>query len=120
MAVPGHVEYLRLRPRHRESCGELDAVHARHDDVGDEQIDRILGGGCNAQCVFGAARGKHPVPEIAEHVTHQGAHVRLVFHEDDGLAAGDVCQEILCASDQGRTELRMPPARLWRRGMEED
>src|SRR5438046_10303018 len=32
----------------------------------------------------------------------------------EGLAAGDVCQEILCASDQGRTELRMPPARLWR------
>jgi hypothetical protein len=74
-------EHLQHRVPQQQDVGELLAVHLRHDDVGDEDVE---GPYCLLDDVqrLGAAGGRnHLIPLPAQRVGGKVAHDELVFHE---------------------------------------
>src|SRR5439155_259081 len=85
--VAGHVEHLHLRAAWHELLGELAAVHARHDHVGQEQMDRFrlpIGDRQRLRTMTGL---QHGVAVDPERPTHDLANVVFVLHDQDGLGA---------------------------------
>ena len=48
VGVARHVEHLHAGPHRRQRLRELAAAHAGHDDVGDEQVDRLRRAGADS------------------------------------------------------------------------
>ena len=67
---------------------QFGSVHFRHDHVHHRQIDFVAVGLADAQRFLAARRFQHVVAAPGEDVHNQLAHARLVFHQQDGFAAG--------------------------------
>ena len=79
--VPRHVQHFDARAQHGDPFGQLGTVQMRHDDVGQQQVDRDTVVRSNAQGIVGVHRLDHAVALLLEHAAHELSHGRLVFHQ---------------------------------------
>src|SRR5713101_1756083 len=82
LRVAGGEEHLDRRLHDLGLPRQLHAVHAGHDDVGEQQIDMMLGE--NTHGIIGVGRGKYAKPLRGQHADDDIAHRRLVFDEENG------------------------------------
>jgi hypothetical protein len=61
-------------------------VHARHDDVGEQEVDPAVCGG-EGTGLFGRGRGQHDVPVAQQNALGERAQAVVVLHQQDRLAA---------------------------------
>src|SRR3954471_24849082 len=103
-AVPGDEEHAQVDAALRaDPGGELLAVHAGHDEVGDERVERALGPP-DLERLLGVRGGADPVAVELDHLRDERADDLLVLDEQDGALAGpEVDRRLgLDAGDDGR------------------
>ena len=59
--IPGHVHDLRFGAQGPHPLGELTAVHDRHHDVGEQEVDGALVLFANRQRLVGRGRLQHDI-----------------------------------------------------------
>src|SRR5581483_3873103 len=88
LAVGGGVEDLHARPAELRHVGDLEAVDAGHDDVGEDQID--VGPRLEQDHGLDPVRGgDHLEAGLGEQLVDQRANLRLVLDDENGRAAQD-------------------------------
>ena len=86
--VAGHVDALEAGAGFQELVGELVAVHAGHDDVGEEEVDGAVVGGGEAEGGCGVGSGEYAVAQGAEHGFGDGEDGGFVLDEENGFLSG--------------------------------
>ena len=77
--IAGHQQDAGLRPGIRNLQRERDAVHARHDDVREKQVERVpVERFERGESVVG---GRDLMPGELKGTRHELAHARLVFRD---------------------------------------
>ena len=66
---------------------ELKAIHLGHHDIEQDEIGLLVTGGVEG--VLAVVGDDDAQPLFCEVIAHEGAHVRLVVHNEDGLGHGD-------------------------------
>ena len=85
--VAAHEQAFHLRPVCLHLLGQVAPALARHDHVGDQQVDLAGVLGCQAQGLFRAVRRQHGVAKGFEEQRRGDADGLLVFDQQDGLVA---------------------------------
>src|SRR5205823_10571111 len=83
-AVAGDHDHRRLRTHAPQLGQRLEAVHARHPDVEEHEIGRLVGD--HAHGLLAAAGRAHPVALVLEHGAEGGLDGRFVVDDQDVLA----------------------------------
>jgi hypothetical protein len=83
LGVAGDVEDLQIRPHLDRGAAERETVErSRHDDVGQQEIDRRIGLDQGERLVA-VARGEHAVAERLDIAARHVAHVALVLDDQN-------------------------------------
>ena len=85
--VTGHEEHSHTREPAEDPLGEVEPVHLRHDQIGEQEVDRpvvVLG---QPEGCLGAFGGEHGVAVAAQDAGSQHAHGLLVLGDQDRLGA---------------------------------
>ena len=79
----GHEQHPRWRRSSCQPACQLDAIHDRHEDVADDQVDR----GCpilkQGQCLETIPCDEDAIALIGHHSRHVSAQQLLVIHHQD-------------------------------------
>jgi hypothetical protein len=80
--------------------GKLRALHARHDDVADDQVDDGIRVSRQGHGLLAIARKQDFVARLGEHAFDEPSDLQLVLDDQDGFAAANC---LLVARSGGRT-----------------
>jgi len=85
LCISGHIEYFHRRPDDGHALGQLTAIHARHNNVGDHQrnFSGVFAG--DAQSVLAVAGFEHRVAVHSQIVAHESADAFFIFHHQQRL-----------------------------------
>ncbi len=70
---------------------KLTAVHARHDHIGEEQMDRLFQAGAKVHGCFGVFGNMNQVPCFLQDDAHQFPHNLFVFHHKNSFFIAPRC-----------------------------
>src|SRR6266702_3471374 len=87
LGVAGHVQDRQARAGGADPRGDLVAEHARHDHVGEQQVDGLGGVGGLADGVGAGGGGADLVAVAGQDAAGQLPQALLVFDQEDSLAA---------------------------------
>ena len=93
-----------------DARGELGAVHLRHDDVAEDQVDRAVPAPDEVQPLRAVAGLEHGVAAVAELAPEHGADALLVVDDEDDAGAGAVGHERLRSGRTGAAAQGTAPA----------
>ncbi len=62
-----------------DSLGQLEAVHVRHDDVGDDEVEFAVAAGCDFQGLLSVLGLRDRVPIVSEYPSQSLSQVLLVL-----------------------------------------
>src|SRR5262249_5466816 len=89
--VAGHEKDFHIGKELLEAHGKFWAAHARHDDIGEYELDGVSEALCGFERFMAILRGEHAEAGRGEKFAGQLAHALLVFYEENG--ARRVCRE---------------------------
>ena len=83
--VTGHIENFRIGTNFRNSLRELAAVHARHYDVGEQEVNYSFMGHCNLQRHCAIRRLDHAIALLLQKLPGKIAKVGLILDHEDSF-----------------------------------
>ena len=87
IGVPGHVEHVRPGPHRRHGVRDFGAAHPRHDDVGEQQVDRVAVPAKQLERRRAVTRLQDGIARRLEDLRHELPHDGFVLDEQDRLVA---------------------------------
>src|SRR4029077_648709 len=85
--VAGEEEYLDLRTASGHALREFTSTHARHDDIGDQEVDGSLILICQAESGFTVRCLHYSVPLANQDLTDKFPYRLLIFDQEYGFGS---------------------------------
>ena len=116
LAVPRHVDDADVGVRGGHPVGQLDAAHVRHDDVGEDEVDTVIGALEHRERLPAVAGLEHGIAVLRQHARRQRADRVLVLDQEHGFGPADRRRRpehhltrVLVGQDPGEAELEARP-----------